>query len=164
MVPRGGEPLRGVPPAERNESGFGGSTCIPLTHAQVKVEGCALEENPSWSFEHIKVSFEQLANGQALNEEAFFNGPCTLDTSTPEATLTASRESVWCSYKLTIWTASTKHAGTDGNIQLQIEGSQGTSAVLKVLFPGHSPSESPPVSKSVGICLLGVRRSLTQAL
>lgn len=128
---------------------FGRCSCIPLAHAQVKVEGCALEENPSWSFEHIKVSFEQLSNGQALKEEAFFNGPCTLDASTPEATLPASRESIWCSYTLTIWTASTKHAGTDGNIQLKIEGSHGTSAVLKVLCPGRSLSESAAVSQNV---------------
>lgn len=111
----------------------GGSGDLCCGRVQVKVEACALEPQPTWSFEHIKVSFEQLSNGQAMREEAFFNGPCTLDSSSPQATLTASRESVWRSYRLTIWTASARHGGTEGDVQLQLEGSMGTSAVLKVL-------------------------------
>ena len=106
--------------------------CSTIIAVQVKVEANALEPKPYWSFEHIKLSFEKLSNGKELKEEAFFNGPCVLDTSCPKVTLAGSRESVWCTYKLTIWTATTKHAGTDADIKLQIQGSHSVSAVLKV--------------------------------
>lgn len=99
---------------------------------QVKIEANSLEPNPHWSFEHIKLSFEKLSNGKEFKEEAVFNGPCVLDWSCPQASLTASRESIWCCYTLTIWTAATKHAGTDADIKVQLEGSHGQSAVLKV--------------------------------
>lgn len=118
----------------------GGGRVASLPRLQVRVEPCALEAAPSWSFEHIKVSFNQLSNGQALKEEAFFNGPCTLHAAVPEASLPASRESVWCGYRVTVWTARSKHAGTDGDILLQLEGSLGTSPVLKVrLLPVDKP-------------------------
>eukprot|EP00892_Ulva_mutabilis_P005098 jgi/Ulvmu1/2960/UM149_0043.1 len=117
-----------------------------LQKLDVKVEASALEPEPSWSFEHIKVGFERLSNGQALHEDAFFNGPCALTAAAPKATLPASRESVWCSYRVTVWTASTKHAGTDGDVQLRLEGSLSATAAIKV---AGLPGDFLPGSKTV---------------